>query len=92
MHMAGLDIMRRVCLKGSHRQVMQCLLSGKAARFNYRICECGRSFLRKIMSDAACDDVTYIFAGVFIAVVSWLRMGCAIGISFEGDSRYCDCR
>ena len=44
------------------------------------------------MSDATFNDSVCIFPREFIPVGICFRVGCSIGVTFEGDRRYCDDR
>src|ERR1700739_4357345 len=49
-----------------------------------------RSFLGQIMPDASSDIPVLILAREFLGVSARIRMRCAIGIAFHGDSGYAD--
>jgi len=44
-----------------------------------------RSFLRKVVPDAAVDPPVRISAGEFVGVGARLRMGRTVGVALEGD-------
>lgn len=51
-----------------------------------------RVFLRQIVPYAALDRPVLVFAGEFLRVGAWIRVGRAIGVAFKGDRRHGDDR
>jgi hypothetical protein len=51
-----------------------------------------RSLLRKIMTDAACDESIRVLARKFLRIGRSVRMRRAIGITFKGDCGHADGR
>src|SRR2546421_10650218 len=54
--------------------------------------ECLRSLLRQVVPDAAGDGPVRVRARELRRVGAGFRMGCAVGVTFEGDRRHGDVR
>src|SRR4051812_44608922 len=58
---------------------------------NHRLCECLRSLLRKVVTDATRDRAMYVLAYKLLCIGFWWRVRRAVGVAFECDGRDFDC-